>query len=163
MARRKALDDAETGGVLPEPVQRFLRAHEQRSVGTEGRARLDPLLEIQHGCHLPVRPRIHGDELAVAAGEAQLASRRNRGRVVLLEHLVRDRIRAEVEDDLVEVAELLPESVDRPKIGLALSGGGARGGAHVGVLKALEEMEIPIDLMAGTSRGASRGGWYAGG
>jgi NTE family protein len=52
---------------------------------------------------------------------------------------------------------------DRPKIGLALSGGGARGGAHVGVLKALEELGVPIDYIAGTSMGAIIGGFYAAG
>jgi len=52
---------------------------------------------------------------------------------------------------------------ERPKIGLALSGGGARGGAHVGVLKALEELDVPIDYIAGTSMGAIIGGMYAAG
>ncbi len=51
----------------------------------------------------------------------------------------------------------------RIKVGLALSGGGARGGAHVGVLKALEELEVPIDYIAGTSMGAIVGGFYAAG
>ncbi|MGK2925444.1 MAG: patatin-like phospholipase family protein [Lysobacterales bacterium] len=51
----------------------------------------------------------------------------------------------------------------RAKIGLALSGGGARGGAHVGVLKALEELGVPIDYIAGTSMGAIIGGFYAAG
>lgn len=50
---------------------------------------------------------------------------------------------------------------ERLKIGLALSGGGARGIAHVGVLKALEEKNIPIDYIAGTSMGAVVGGLYA--
>lgn len=49
------------------------------------------------------------------------------------------------------------------KIGLALSGGGARGLAHIGVLKVLDEMEIPIDYIAGTSSGAVIGGLYAAG
>ncbi len=40
------------------------------------------------------------------------------------------------------------------KIGLALGGGGAKGLAHIGVLQALEEEKIPIDLIAGTSMGA---------
>ena len=44
-----------------------------------------------------------------------------------------------------------------------LAGGGARGGAHVGVLKVLEEMRIPIDCIAGTSMGALVGGGYASG
>jgi NTE family protein len=51
----------------------------------------------------------------------------------------------------------------RPRVGLVLSGGGARGAAHVGVLKVLEEMRIPIDAIAGTSMGAIVGGLYASG
>ncbi len=50
-----------------------------------------------------------------------------------------------------------------PRIGLVLSGGGARGAAHVGVLKVLEEMRIPIAAIAGTSMGALVGGAYASG
>src|SRR5688572_16695357 len=49
------------------------------------------------------------------------------------------------------------------KIGLALSGGGARGYAHVGVLKALVENDIPIDLISGTSAGSFVGGAFASG
>ncbi len=52
---------------------------------------------------------------------------------------------------------------DRPRIGLALSGGGARGAAHIGVLKVLERHRIPVDLIAGTSMGALVGGLYASG
>lgn len=48
-----------------------------------------------------------------------------------------------------------------PKVGLALGGGGARGLAHIGVLKALKEESIPIDLIAGTSMGAVIGALYA--
>src|SRR5476651_1712878 len=51
----------------------------------------------------------------------------------------------------------------RPKIGLVLSGGAARGLAHIGVLKALEEQGIRIDAIAGTSMGAVVGGLYASG
>jgi NTE family protein len=51
----------------------------------------------------------------------------------------------------------------RPKIGLALSGGGARGAAHIGVLKVLEEHRVPVDYIAGTSMGAIVGGLYASG
>jgi NTE family protein len=50
-----------------------------------------------------------------------------------------------------------------PRIGLALSGGGARGLAHVGVLKVLEEMRIPISCVTGTSMGAIVGGTFAAG
>ncbi len=49
----------------------------------------------------------------------------------------------------------------RPKIGVVLSGGGARGAAHVGVLAVLEELRIPIDAIAGNSMGALVGGIYA--
>ena len=49
----------------------------------------------------------------------------------------------------------------RPRIGLALSGGSARGIAHVGVLQWLEEHQIPVDAIAGTSTGAFVGGAYA--
>jgi NTE family protein len=51
----------------------------------------------------------------------------------------------------------------RPRIGLVLSGGGARGVAHIGVLKVLEDLRIPIDAIAGTSMGAVVGGLYASG
>jgi NTE family protein len=52
---------------------------------------------------------------------------------------------------------------ERPKIALVLSGGGARGAAHVGVLKVLQEKKIPIDLIVGTSMGSFIGGLYASG
>lgn len=47
------------------------------------------------------------------------------------------------------------------KIGLALGGGGAKGLAHIGIIKALEEAGIEINYIAGTSMGALVGGWYA--
>ncbi|MBN2597203.1 patatin-like phospholipase family protein [Labilibaculum sp.] len=49
----------------------------------------------------------------------------------------------------------------RPKIGLVLSGGGAKGFAHVGVLKIIDELGIPIDYIAGTSMGGLIGGFYS--
>jgi predicted acylesterase/phospholipase RssA len=52
--------------------------------------------------------------------------------------------------DLARLARLL----SRKAVGLALSGGGARGFAHIGVLKALDEAGVPVDLVAGTSMGA---------
>ncbi len=54
-------------------------------------------------------------------------------------------------------------SVHAQKVGLVLSGGGAKGLAHVGVLKALEENGIPIDYVVGTSMGGVIGGFYAAG
>jgi NTE family protein len=56
-----------------------------------------------------------------------------------------------------------PAAQHRPRIGLVLSGGGARGAAHIGVLKVLEQMRVPIDAIAGTSMGAVVGGLYASG
>jgi len=52
---------------------------------------------------------------------------------------------------------------ERVKIGLVLSGGGARGLAHVGVLKVLEQLRVPVDFVAGTSMGAIVGGLWASG
>jgi len=51
----------------------------------------------------------------------------------------------------------------RPKIGLVLGGGGARGAAHIGVLRVLERERIPVDYVVGTSMGAIVGGLYASG
>jgi NTE family protein len=51
----------------------------------------------------------------------------------------------------------------RPKIALVLSGGGARGAAHVGVMKVLEELRVPVDIVVGTSMGALVGAAYASG
>ncbi|MCM1117105.1 MAG: patatin-like phospholipase family protein [Pseudoflavonifractor sp.] len=51
----------------------------------------------------------------------------------------------------------------RQSVGLVLSGGGAKGVAHIGVIKALEDHQIPIDYVAGTSMGAIVGGLYAAG
>jgi NTE family protein len=62
-------------------------------------------------------------------------------------------------------APLAEESAvpERPRIGLVLGGGGARGGAHIGVLKVLEELRIPVDCVAGTSMGALVGATFASG
>ncbi|MFB9188997.1 patatin-like phospholipase family protein [Vibrio ostreicida] len=49
----------------------------------------------------------------------------------------------------------------RPKVAVVLAGGGAKGAAHIGVLKALEELRIPVDYITGTSMGAYVGGLYA--
>jgi NTE family protein len=81
------------------------------------------------------------------------------GRLALISciALTLDAMAQEVDSRPVASAEL------RPTIGLALSGGGARGGAHVGVLRALEELGVPVDVIAGTSIGAIIGGLYASG
>ena len=59
--------------------------------------------------------------------------------------------------------DIEPGGESRPKIGLALSGGGARGAAHIGVIRVLEENNVPIDYIAGTSMGSIVGGLYSSG
>jgi NTE family protein len=66
--------------------------------------------------------------------------------------------------DAIEYSEDVIDTINsRPRIGLVLSGGGARGFAHIGVLKALEENRIPVDVIVGTSMGSIVGGLYAAG
>ena len=55
----------------------------------------------------------------------------------------------------------LKQAHKRPTVAVVLAGGGAKGAAHIGVLKALEEMQIPVDYITGTSMGAYVGGLYA--
>lgn len=57
--------------------------------------------------------------------------------------------------------EVVPADDSRPVIGLVLSGGGAKGLAHVGVLRVLEEIQVPVDMVVGTSAGAAVGALYA--
>ncbi len=59
------------------------------------------------------------------------------------------------------LADSSVRSDERPKIGLALGGGGAKGAAHIGVIRVLEELNIPVDYVAGTSMGAYVAGMYA--
>lgn len=56
-----------------------------------------------------------------------------------------------------------PPGPVRPRVGLVLSGGGARGYAHIGVLRALEQLRVPVDIVVGTSMGSVVGGAYAAG
>lgn len=53
------------------------------------------------------------------------------------------------------------QTPDRPTVGLVLSGGGAKGMAHVGVLRVLEEMQVPVDMVVGTSAGSAVAALYA--
>jgi NTE family protein len=70
--------------------------------------------------------------------------------------------------DLAWAAGEKPEAAlykvpERPKVALVLSGGGARGIAHIGVLMVLEELRVPVDMVLGTSMGSLVGGVYASG
>lgn len=57
--------------------------------------------------------------------------------------------------------DLEQKAPQREKIAVVLAGGGAKGAAHIGVLKALEELKVPVDYITGTSMGAYVGGLYA--
>src|SRR5437763_16770667 len=75
-------------------------------------------------------------------------------------------LRARIGTAIVALLVLLAPNVDaaeRQRVGLVLGGGGARGGAHLGVLEVLEELRVPVDCIAGTSMGALVGGAYAAG
>jgi NTE family protein len=64
---------------------------------------------------------------------------------------------------LVNLVVMSAIAAERPVVGLVLSGGGAKGMAHVGVLRVLEEMHIPVDLIVGTSAGSAVAALYASG
>ena len=59
------------------------------------------------------------------------------------------------------IAQESTDSLARPRVGVVLSGGGAKGFAHIGALKVIEEAGLPIDYIAGTSMGSIIGGLYA--
>lgn len=61
----------------------------------------------------------------------------------------------------IHAAEIRADVPARPRIGLVLGGGGAKGAAHIGVLRVLDEMHIPVDCVAGTSMGALVGATFA--
>lgn len=65
-----------------------------------------------------------------------------------------------VSESIVDINKPIPESYN-PKIALVLSGGGAKGAAHIGVLKALEKYNVPIDYIVGTSVGSIVGAMYS--
>lgn len=62
---------------------------------------------------------------------------------------------------LISLMTVFAGYAQRPKVAVVLSGGGAKGAAHVGVLRVLEEYGIPVDIITGTSMGALIGGLYA--
>lgn len=75
-----------------------------------------------------------------------------------------DAIPAGLAAEAVPVSDdIAPPNRSRPRVGLVLGGGGARGAAHIGVLRELENMRVPVDVIVGTSMGAIVGGLYASG
>ena len=89
--------------------------------------------------------------------------------LILASHRPRDAVAASPDSTSVSTpsdttpAANPPRAGRRPRIGLVLGGGGARGDAHIGLLHVLEEHRIPVDFIAGTSAGALIGGLYASG
>lgn len=71
------------------------------------------------------------------------------------------KVRAEDASLACRARPVQPEN--RPRIGLVLGGGGARGIAHIAVLRKLEQLHVPVDCIAGTSMGALVGALYASG
>src|SRR5664280_2415973 len=63
----------------------------------------------------------------------------------------------------ISILMLLPLLLEAQKVALVLSGGGSKGAAHIGVIRALEENHIPISCIVGTSIGAVVGSLYASG
>ncbi|MFA0045469.1 patatin-like phospholipase family protein [Vibrio sp. 10N.261.51.F11] len=61
----------------------------------------------------------------------------------------------------IDQSQQAEQAHKRPTVAVVLAGGGAKGAAHIGVLKALEEMQIPVDYITGTSMGSYVGGLYA--
>jgi NTE family protein len=88
---------------------------------------------------------------------------RNRGRGSATTALVTALVCALAFPGPVTAAKPSKQPTARPKLALVLSGGGARGAAHLGVLQVLEEMRIPVDMVTGTSMGSIVGGLYAAG
>ncbi len=91
----------------------------------------------------------------------QLAAHRLLGAACLIWACTLDTAAATPSTGALPLVDSTPADAARPKIGLVLSGGGARGLAHVGVLKVLEREHVPVDLIVGTSMGAIIGGLYA--
>ena len=82
--------------------------------------------------------------------------------IVVLAALLFVSATAGAQDSSVD-ADVNRAAAGRPRVGLVLSGGGARGASHIGVLKMLDQLHVPIDVIAGTSMGAVVGGLYASG
>ena len=66
-------------------------------------------------------------------------------------------------DESADSGSAASPDASRPRVGLVLGGGGARGAAHIGVLMELERLRVPVDAVVGTSMGAIVGGLYASG
>lgn len=70
-------------------------------------------------------------------------------------------MKEEIEKSNIDLSKKVNFSEQHPKIALVLSGGGAKGAAHIGVLKVLEKYQVPIDIIVGTSVGSIVGGMYS--
>ena len=70
-------------------------------------------------------------------------------------------MKEEIEKSNIDLSKKVNFNEKRPKIALVLSGGGAKGAAHIGVLRVLEKYQVPIDIIVGTSVGSIVGGMYS--
>lgn len=70
-------------------------------------------------------------------------------------------MKEEIEKSNIDLSKKVNFNEQRPKIALVLSGGGAKGAAHIGVLRVLEKYQVPIDIIVGTSVGSIVGGMYS--
>ena len=70
-------------------------------------------------------------------------------------------MKEEIEKSNIDLSKKVNFNENRPKIALVLSGGGAKGAAHIGVLRVLEKYQVPIDIIVGTSVGSIVGGMYS--
>ena len=104
------------------------------------------------------QPNAKGENVAAASLPDTLRSGHRRGANRRRARAIADSIRRQQE----ALQRDAKKSIDG-KIGLVLAGGGAKGLYHIGVIKALEESEIPIDYVSGTSMGAIIGALYAAG
>ena len=81
--------------------------------------------------------------------------------LIFCNHMMAASLRADENPAPATSGDSMHVTGDRPLVGLVLGGGGAKGAAEVGALKVLEELDIPIDFIAGTSIGSIVGGLYA--
>src|SRR3990172_4751625 len=108
--------------------------------------------------------RISLHTVCLSAALAALLFLSRPGQLIAQPSRVSMTIRPEFGDAHEHIPSLLPyRSVKRPKVAVVLSGGGARGVASIGVLKVLEQADIPIDLIVGTIIGSILGGLYSSG
>lgn len=114
------------------------------------------------GCERRAQQRPHAGILRAVSSTRAVAPRLGvLGLILAVQWLAAPAI--SIAQQAPQVGPATADVVHRPRVGLVLSGGGSRGTAHIGVLKVLEQLRVPVDAIAGTSMGAVVGGLYASG